>query len=223
MGDFVSKRIKFILTLLLIFSLVIIALMLWRLLCIPTAEVSSNHVIWNEKEYCQAYGVYTEGKTIAKGKEADWKINSVKEDPSHTFIVARSFLDQYLFVSSDYIIPTEGRVTTISWNGEYITDEMFINTVTNIEKEKTTTFTYETDGIYQLTDTQQMRALYFAYEDCPVTTEFKGYMGKVNGEWVITTYISNDKVNPDGSPKQYSVGCYKIPKELRDILSQYFS
>ena len=218
-----KRRIKFILSLLLIFLLVMIVFILWKIICIPSVEVTSNHVVWDEKEYYPAYGVYTEGKTIAKGKEADWKINSVKEDPSHTFIVARSFLDQYLLVSSDYVIPTEGRVTIIAWNGKYITDEMFINTMTNIEKEKTTTFTYETDGIFQLTDFQQMRELYFAYEDCPVATEFKGYMGKVNGEWVITIYISNDTVNPDGSPKKYTVNCYKIPKEYGDILSQYFN
>lgn len=218
-----SKKMKFVLGFLLISSLAIVALMPWRIMFIPAAEVASNHVVWDEKEYYPAYGVYTEGKTIAKGKDGDWKINSVKEDPSHTFIVARSFLDQYLLVSSDYVVPKEGVVTKVAWNGKYITDKMFVNAVTNIEEEKATTFTYKTDGIFQLTDNQQMRELFFAYEDCPVTTEFKGCLGKVNGEWVITTYISDDRVNPDGSPKQYSVDCYTIPNEYWEILSKYFS
>jgi hypothetical protein len=188
-----------------------------------SADVSSNHVSWNGKEYSTTSGEYTEGRTIAKGKSGDWKINMVKEDPSRTFIVARSFLDQYLLVSDDYAIPTNGKITTISWNGTYITDEAFLNALATIEAEKVTTFTYETDGIYQLADNQHMRRLYFAYENCPVTTEFKGYMGKVNDEWVITTYISSNARNDDGSPKPYSVSCYKIPSEYWNLLSKYFS
>ena len=34
------------------------------------------------------------------------KINEVKEDPTHTFIVLRSFLDQWLLVQEDYVIPS---------------------------------------------------------------------------------------------------------------------
>ena len=188
-----------------------------------SAYVSSNHMTWNGIEYSRISGDYTEGKTIAKGKNCDWVVNMVEEDPSHTFIVARSFLDQYLLVSDDYIVPTTGKLTTVSWNGTYITNEFFLDAIANIEAEKTTTFTYETDGIYQLTDTQHMRCLYFAYESCPVATNFKGYMGKVNGEWVITTYISPDTRNDDGSPKPYAVSCYKIPSEYWDVISKYFS
>ena len=58
-----------------------------------TADVSLNRVIWNGKEYSPVSGEYTEGRTIAKG-EGDWVVNAVKEDSAHTFIVARSFLDQ---------------------------------------------------------------------------------------------------------------------------------
>ena len=48
-------------------------------------------------------------------------------------------------------------------------------------------------------------------------------MGKVNGEWVITTYISQDTRNEYGSPTPYSVSCYTIPSEYWDIISIYFS
>lgn len=188
-----------------------------------TASVGFGYVTWNGKEYSSISGDYTEGRTIAKDKNSSSVINMVKEDPSHTFIVARSFLDQYLLVSDDYIVPTTGNLTTVSWNGKYITNGEFLDAMAKIEAEKTTTFTYETKGIFQLTDTQHMRSLYFAYENCPVTTNFKGYMGKVNGEWVITTDISSDTKNNDGSPKPYSVSCYKIPSEYWDILSEYFS
>lgn len=187
-----------------------------------SAEVQADHVTWNEKEYSSISGDYTEGRTIAKDKKG-WDINMVEEDPSHTFIVVRSFLDQYLMVSDDYLVPTSGKLTTVSWYGTYISDPLFIDAISKIEQDKTTSFTYQTDGIFALTENQHMRSLYFAYENCPVATNYKGYMGKVNGEWVITTYISQDQRNEDGSPKLYSVSCYVIPEEYWDILSKYFS
>ena len=67
-----------------------------------------------------------------------------------------------------------------------------------------------------------MRELWFAYEGCPVATNYMGYMGKVNGEWVITTEIFQTTESDDPSPPQYSVSCYKIPSEYWDILSKYF-
>ncbi len=205
----------------------VITFMLWDtgIIFFDRADmVCLEYVNWNGKEYSLIGGEYTEGKTIARDKnDWHWKINMVEEDPSHTFIVARGFLDQTLLVSDDYIVPKEGELTTVSWHGTYITDASFLDAMTKIEAEKTTTFTYETDGIYQLKDNQHMRRLYFAYENCPVTTNFKGYMGKVNDKWVITTYISNDTRNEDGSSKMYSVSCYEIGEEYWDVLSKYFS
>lgn len=52
-------------------------------------------------DYCGAPCEYREGKTIAKTSDCDWDINEVEGDPSHTYIVVRSFLDQYLFVKRD--------------------------------------------------------------------------------------------------------------------------
>ena len=72
------------------------------------------------------------------------------------------------------------------------------------------------------TENQFMEELYYAYENCPVATNFMGYMGKVNGEWVITTEISQDTRNEDGSAKLYPVSCYRIPSQYWDVLSEYF-
>ena len=36
------------------------------------------------------------------------RINEIAEDPTHTFIVLRSFMDQWLLVREDYIIPADG-------------------------------------------------------------------------------------------------------------------
>lgn len=187
-----------------------------------SVEVYLEEMVWNGREYTGASGEYSEGKTIARSKDG-WNLNEVKEDPSHNFVVIRSFLDQYLYVASDYTIPKSGEVTKVCWNGKYITDKEFIDAVTKIEAEKVTSFEYKTKGIFMLTDDQHMRKLVFAYEGCPVATEYKGYMGKVNGEWVITTYISPDQFNADGSDKPYSVSCYVIPEEYASILEKHFS
>jgi len=222
-----KKSLRIILSCLIIVAFVaIIAFNLWKggAFLPRSADVDSNHITWNGQNYSPVLGGdYTEDRTIAKGKDADWVVISIKEDPSHTFVVARSFLDQYLMVSDDYSIPSSGELTTVSWNGKYISNSAFLTAVSSIEAEKTTSFTYETDGIYKLTEHQRMRSLCFAYEGCPVATHFKGYMGKVNGEWVITTSISECTKSADGSQKSYSVSCYRIPEEYWEILSEYFS
>lgn len=187
-----------------------------------TAEVGVEGMVWGEKTYAAIGGEYTEGKTIAKSKDGSWKINEVKEDPSHTFVVARSFLDQCLYVSDAYTIPTSGRVTTACFNGECITDDKFLEAVSQIDSMKMTSFEHETEGIFMLTDTQQMKSLYFAYEDCPVATVNKGWLGKINGAWVITTYISSAQNHEDDSPRSYTVGCYTIPDTYSEILEGYF-
>ncbi len=68
-----------------------------------------NSVEWQGHTYVPySYpGKYHEGKTIAMTTDG-LRINEVKEDPTHTFIVLRSFLDNWLLVREDYMIPTNG-------------------------------------------------------------------------------------------------------------------
>jgi len=228
MGVFdIKKILKIILRCMPIFILVtMVIFMLWdkgAFISDRSADVSSNHVIWNGREYSPVSGEYTEGRTIAKGKDGDWVINSVKEDSTHTFIVARSFLDQYLMVADDYIVPTEGKVTAASWNGKYIYDSSFLDIISKIESEKVSSFIYQTENLNCVTENQHMRSLYLAYDNCPIASDFKGYMGKINGEWVITVTLPQEIENDAGLPKNYSVNCYKIPDEYSDIISGYFS
>ena len=187
-----------------------------------SAKVSIEGMIWNDKSYSTINGEYTEGRTIAKSEDGSWEINEVKEDPSHTFVVARSFLDNYLYVSDDYVVPTSGEITKVCWYGEYIEDKEIIKALSEIDTTKTTTFDYETEAIFMLNDIQRMKPLYFAYENCPIAAVNKGYLGKINGKWVMTTYISSDQYNEDGSRKPHTVGCYSIPDKYSQILEKYF-
>ena len=186
-----------------------------------SAIVHVEGMRWNGKDYSRTGGKYTEGRTIAKSDNG-WKINEIKEDPSHTFVVVRSFLDQYLYVADDYEVPTDGNITKICWDGEYIDNKQFILALAEIDNTKTTSFNYETEAIFVVNDNQKMKPLRFAYEGCPVATVHKGYLGKINEKWVITTYISSDQNNKDGSPKPYTVGCYLIPDKYSNIIEKYF-
>ena len=54
-----------------------------------------NSVTWRGHTYVEyPYNEYHEGRTLAKTTDG-LRINAVKEDPTHTFIVLRSFLDQF--------------------------------------------------------------------------------------------------------------------------------
>ena len=176
-----------------------------------SANVFMEGLEFDGKLYRGASGEhYTEGRTI--GKDGNWKIKEIKEDPSHTFIVARSFLDQRLYVLEDYTIPTSGTVTKAYWNFKEITDESFLETISKLNAEKKTTFTFETEAIFQLTDHQKMRRIYLAYENCPIATVYEGYLGVVDGRWAITT----------NSEEMGLVECYEIPEKYVAALEPYF-
>lgn len=177
-------------------------------------------VYWNGSLYVPCSGEYSEGKTIAKTEDG-WQINEVKEDSSHTFIVLRSFLDEYLLVKEDYQIPSEGRVTSAVWGKQKISDEEFLTAISELISQATSDYSYETEGIFQSTEGHLMRFLCVAFENCPVATQNLGYMGMIDGTWYITTEISPDQYNEDGSPREYKVWCYTIPNEYIPTLEKY--
>lgn len=187
-----------------------------------SAVFAGDEIYWNGDTYVLCSGDYSEGKTIAKTKD-NWDINEVEEDRSHTFIVARQFLDQCLYVKKDYDIPEQGDISAVVWGGNYITDEAFCTMFSEIMKNRETDFEYKTDAIFALNDNQKMKTVYICYNGCPVATNFAGYMGKVNSQWVITTYISPDQKNADGSAKEYSVSCYVIPDGFIDVIENYLN
>lgn len=184
-----------------------------------SAIVGVEGLIWQEQQYKPISGPYTAGKVIAKSQDGSWDIHEIAEDPSHTFVVAFAFLEQKLYVLETYDIPQSGRLTAVSWNRKIIQDPAFLRMMEQIEAEKTPTSWYETEGIYRQTDWQKMEELHFAYEGCPVATNYKGYMGKVYGQWIITTHIEPHHPDKDS----YTVSYYLIPEEYASLLEAYFS
>ncbi|MBR4080395.1 MAG: hypothetical protein IKK21_01250 [Clostridia bacterium] len=195
----------------------------WRIgsLLDLTAEISLERVCWQGRTYSPVYGAYTQRNLLALGRDG-WMIRAVEEDPSHTFIAVQSFRENALLAADDYAVPTEGELTAVAWHGRYITDAAFLAAMAEIDAGKTVSFTWETPGIDRYTDNQQMRRLYFAYDHCPVATNAGGYMGRINGAWVITLDVPT-AVNPFAAvPDLYTVDCYVIPEAYGDLLSAYF-
>ena len=184
-----------------------------------SAEHKGNSILWGDKVYISCTGKYHEGETIAKTNDG-WDLNEVKEDKTHSFIVARSFQDQYLLVRQDYKVPTDGNISAVFWVDKKIKDKSFCKTLKDILSELKTDFEYETEGIFMMTDTQDMKEVYLCYDDCPIGTSFVGYMGVVNNQWVITNNNSSNEQNDDLLKKQ-KVSFYKIPQKYIEILEKF--
>lgn len=183
-----------------------------------------NGIEWKNTNYVQCSGRYSEGKTLAKTSDGRTRLDVVKEDPSHTFVVMRSFLDNFLYVRKDYVIPQSGKITAVYWNSKTITDTGLCQSVQEIHANNTgDTFSFETDAIFALTKSQRMKELWVSYENCPVCTNSIGYMGTVNGKWAITVNIPDDTRNEDGSWKTYTVTCREIPDKYIPELKKYFT
>ena len=174
-----------------------------------------NSIIWKSVRYEPVPGVYKEGKTIAKVKDSGLSINEVEEDDSHTFVVVRSFIDQWLVVREDYDVPKSGEITKAYWAHQLIEDDEFFSAVTKLMQQSTPDFLYDNsnDDIYQYKGNDVMRQIVVAYENCPVPTNYLGYIGTMDGKWCMTVSdYRKDKID-----------CYYIPDEYIPVFEKYWT
>ena len=195
-----------------------------------SARKIGNSVEWNNRTYHPCAGRYSEGKTIAiapntEGRKiTEWsftQVNEVEEDPSHTFIVLRSFLDDQLYVADDYTIPKEGDITCVYLRYDRFDDVELCRIISEILASQSETFEYETDNISGLTDTQRMRTLYVGYDGCPIGTEWRGHLGKINGKWTLAL-PSADNENGYEPGKTVTKVCRLIDERYTQQLEKYF-
>lgn len=173
-----------------------------------------NDITWKGVNYFAVYGKYREGKTIAKTKDG-FQICEVEENKSHTFIGLRSFLDNWLLVREDYVIPIYGEITKVYWDLKFIEDEEFFSAVAEILEEREADFVYDNSkgDIYQYKGDDVMRELVVAYEGCPVPTNHLGYMGTIDGRWCITV----------GNYQKDKINCWYIPEKYTEVLEKYWT
>ncbi len=190
-----------------------------------TAKVGIEGTLWNGKHFISlSAGCYETGRRISKEEPGrnGFDIYEVKGDPSHSFIVAKgSWTDARLYADENYQIPDSGKITKVCWNKSCIEDADFLKAINEIEAIMTTSFEYEVTALWSLGD---IETVFFAYEQCPIATEYKGYMGKLDGKWVITTHVPSpsERVDEKGKEKPYKVGFFSIPDEYADVLSEHF-
>lgn len=182
-------------------------------------------LIWRGRSYVSMGNPcnYTEGKRIAKTEDGSFNIKEVVQDDSHTFIVLRSFLDQRLYVAEDYEFQTEGELTSVCCDGRYSRKEELLQAICEIESGKKSDFVYETENLFVLSENQRLKMIYYGYNGSPLATQYKGYIGKVNGKWVITVNVTAiyDENDEYSMPLKYSVDCYEIPKEYISVLEKF--
>ena len=177
-------------------------------------HIFENDIKWKGVNYYNVYGKYREGKTIAKTNDG-FHICEIEGDDSHTFVGLRSFLDNWLLVREDYVIPIGGEITRVCWNLNFIEDEEFLVAIADILEQRTPEFVYDNSkgDIYQYKGDDVMRELVVAYEDCPVPTNYMGYMGTIDGRWCITV----------GNYQKDKIDCWYIPEKYTEVLEKYWT
>ena len=175
-----------------------------------------HSVTWKGKTYVQKYYRHSgEGKTLAR-TDRGFDLNEVEDDPNHDFLVVRSFLDQYNLVNEDYVIPTSGEVTCVFWDHQKFTDKPLTDVISKIINNKKLDFSYSSDGLFLLKDGQELDSLNVGYNGCPVGTEYIGYIGKLNGKWVLCFNVKNDE-----NTRKSTCDCYEIPEADYKVLEEY--
>ncbi len=187
-----------------------------------SAVLNSEELYWNNNTYVVCSGIYSEGKTIAKTTDGQWDINEVKEDPSHTFVVVRSFLDDSLYVRKDYQIPQSGDTHTVCLDGSKIEDASFLDAISQIYFSNKETVEHTTNDIHLKTDNQDLRSIYVGFNECPIAV-FMGYIGKIDGEWLVIKDLSALKENDDGKEIPFQIECQKIDQKHIPILENRFN
>lgn len=184
--------------------------------------INQGSFSWQGNVYTMTTGIYREGRTIAKTEDGSFDVNEVQGDPDHIFLVVRTGIDQALYVREDYLIPSDGVVTTVCWGSARLTDEELCSAVEELTANAKTDFIREMDEPYSHTEDWEMKSLYLAYQDCPVPTQYMGELGHSSGKWVITTNIIPAKSEaPYGQQGPYEVSCAYVPEELAAQMEKY--
>ena len=177
-----------------------------------TAEINCDWgFIWKGVQYIPV--TIEAGKTtkcIAKTTDGQ-KIKEYEDDPSHTFLELRSFLDNNSVVREDYIIPTEGTISCVYISDTRLTDSALYPKIKEIlECDFESSFFIKSKMIYSLG-----KRITIGYNDCPVGTQFKGVIGNINGKWVFIYPEDIGHIKTTYPETKYE--CHIIPERFEDV------
>lgn len=202
------KKIFIILSALVILSIFALALHSGLLVPDHSGERQGDCLYWNDARYVCCDGAYSEGKTIARTSDG-WQINEVRGDETRTFVVLRSFLDQYLMVRDDYAIPAGGEITCAVWRHETITDAAFLSALSALLADIDAGICPEAGDLSDLSEEYQNYSIMLAFEGCPIATNFAGCLWQAEDRWYFAPY----------SP--LTASCYQVPDAFAALLARY--
>lgn len=166
-------------------------------------------LVFNDEKYIESSGIYTEDSEILC-KVNDFEIYGVSGDSAHNYLVARCFLDNYLYVKEFYV-PKNDIVSEVSlWNRvSFISEEPLIELVQDIfDRESFDVADEDLKDYYE-----KGIEISIKFENNPVGIVY-GYIMNYND--VIIVYLCN------GKAKKIENKEYELLKEYCDKLGDIY-
>ena len=154
-----------------------------------SALVTAETLEWKGNTYVPISGKYEEGRRLARSADG-WSVMEVEGDPAHRFLAARSFMDERLYVLSGFEPEATGDITLLWWGGQRFANEELSRAILALWEESAeaeASVSFEVHHLFSTTGTVKLKEVYVARGDCSVATESLGYLGTVNGQWVLVT------------------------------------
>ena len=194
-----------------------------------SARESHNHynhtITWQGKTYILCddtfnYDVkYNRGKAVTQCSECNNILYEISGDVNHDFLVNTSFNEKNdLYVSEDYLIPKEGKLTAVYVNGRKVTNKKFLDAIEKLySSDDGDFFLYKVNDNFSRDQKIFAKKINLSYDGCPVGSDYKGYIGKVDGKWCYFHDYPKYRV-----AMKETIPCFEIDEELIAIIDKYF-
>jgi len=188
-------------------------------------ELSTHTITWKGKKYrlCDEnfyYDVkYDRGKAITQCSECKDLLYEVSGDVDHHFLIDPCFNERdSLYVSEDYVLPKEGELTAVYVNGRKITNKKLLDAIEKLySSDDGDFFLYKVKESFNRDQNIFAKKVNLSYEGCPIGSDYKGYIGKVDGKWCYFHDYPKYRV-----ALKETIPCFEIDEELIAIIDKYF-
>ncbi|MDL2287434.1 hypothetical protein LJB90_02590 [Eubacteriales bacterium OttesenSCG-928-G02] len=187
---YLSLTLLIILAVFLLFSLV---KCIYQNRTVAYLDEYGTTLIYNDVEYKMiTIPFYGEQEKRLGNTQDGYRLFSIKNDTYHDFIIILHIMplgDFYYFVKSGVKIPTKGEITAVFIKNKQVRKDNLTAIIENLYNSE--------DPIFIDYNKQQTSSysVYFAYNDCPVATSYKGsfikYKNKYKNEWYYITDTKN--------------------------------
>lgn len=185
----------------------------------------NNEITWKGKTYILCDydfnydAAFDIGKAVTQCGEGGDILFEVNGDSQHHFLIDTSFNERPdLYVSADYTIPTEGKLTSVYVNGRKVTNKKLLDAIEQLySSDNNDFFLYKVEDNFHHDHNIVAKKINLAYEGCPVGSDYKGYLGRVDGKWCYFHDYPGYRVF-----QKETIPCFEIDEELIPIINNYF-